>query len=230
ARHRLQRAGRPDRGSASSTTRSTHSRPASSGSRRVRAAPPSLRGYLVQCSARAADVRLVSGGTAFAGRGFVKPLGREEFLMQSVVGRGRPQGPRGVGLTRALGVLLLLAGIAAALAAQTALASGGPTLPARHTAGYVPTNGTSLLTPKASVNDLEYHGGPVMRTNKTYAIYWQPTGYSFSTNYKTLIDQYFTNVAAASAASSDVYAVEKQYYDTTGPIAYSSTFGGSVTD
>jgi hypothetical protein len=37
-------------------------------------------------------------------------------------------------------------------------------------------------------------------------------------------------VAAASGASSNVYAVEKQYYDTTGPIAYSSTFGGSVTD
>jgi len=149
--------------------------------------------------------------------------------MRNAVGGRRPEGRR-AGMACGLGALLLLVGIAAALAAQTALASGGPKLPARHTGGYVPANGMHVVTPYSSANDLEYHGGPVMRTNKTYAIYWQPTGYSFSTNYKTLIDQYFTDVAAASGASSNVYAVEKQYYDTTGPIAYSSTFGGSVTD
>ncbi|MBV8597216.1 MAG: hypothetical protein JO017_00190, partial [Actinobacteria bacterium] len=31
---------------------------------------------------------------------------------------------------------------------------------------------------------LTYHGGSVMRTNKTYAIYWVPSGYSVSTNYE----------------------------------------------
>jgi len=141
----------------------------------------------------------------------------------------RAEGPRRRAISRAVGMLLLLAGIAAALAAQTALASGGPTVPARHTAGYVPAHGSDV-SPNTSPNDLEYHGGPVMRTNKTYAIYWQPAGYSFSANYKTLIDRYFSDVAAASGATSNVYAVETQYYDTTGPIAYSSSFGGSVTD
>src|SRR6478672_5542564 len=152
--------------------------------------------------------------------------------MRSFVGGRRAEGRRRVGVARGLGALLLLAGIAAALAAQTALASGGPTIPARHTGGYVPTNGSQTKTPSgnASSKDLEYHGGPVMRVNKTYAIYWQPAGYSFSANYKTLIDRYFQDVAAASGAASNVYAVETQYYDTTGPIAYSSTFGGSVTD
>jgi hypothetical protein len=86
--------------------------------------------------------------------------------MRSVGGRS-PEGPRRVGLTRAFGALLLLAGIAAALAAQTAVASGGPAIPARHTGGYVPTSGAPVGSPNTSSQDLEYHGGPVMRTNKT---------------------------------------------------------------
>jgi hypothetical protein len=129
---------------------------------------------------------------------------------------------------RATGVLFLLAAIAAVFASQTALASG-PTIPARHTAGYVPAHGVSR-DGASSPNDLTYHGGPVMRVIKNYAIYWIPSGYSVSANYKTLIDRYFTDVAAASGANTNVYSVETQYYDNTGPIAYSSTFGGSVTD
>ena len=128
---------------------------------------------------------------------------------------------------RVAGVLFLLAAIAAAFAAQTALASG-PTIPARHTGGYVPANGAARAP--ASSQDLTYHGGPVMRVNKTYAIYWIPAGYSVSANYKSLIDRYYTDVAAASGANTNVYSVETQYSDTTGPIAYSSTFGGSTTD
>ncbi len=129
---------------------------------------------------------------------------------------------------RAAGVFLLLAAFSAVLASQTALASGGPKIPARHTGGYVPARGSSA-SPYAGGSNLTYHGGPVMRVNKTYAIYWQPVGYSFSANYKTVINQYFTDVAAASGANTNVYSVETQYYDTTGPIAYSSTFGGSTT-
>ena len=150
--------------------------------------------------------------------------------MRSVIETGRrAEGPRRPGIARGVGVLLLLAGIAVAMAAQTALASGGPTIPARHTGGYVPAHG-SAITPAAPGQNLTYHGGPVMRVNKTYAIYWQPSGYSFSANYKTLIDRYFSDVAAASGANSNVYSVLTQYYDTTGPIANSSSFGGSATD
>jgi hypothetical protein len=130
---------------------------------------------------------------------------------------------------RAAGVVLLLTALAAALASQTALASGAPTVPARHTGGFVPVRGTAVASPSAASN-LVYHGGPVMRVNRTYAIYWQPAGYSFSPNYKTLIDRYFSDVAGAGASNADVYSVDTQYYDTTGPIANSSSFGGSVTD
>ena len=46
--------------------------------------------------------------------------------------------------------------------------------------------------------NLFYHGGPVMRTNTTYAIYWVPPGYFVSSGYVSIIDQYFANVAADS--------------------------------
>jgi hypothetical protein len=78
---------------------------------------------------------------------------------------------------------------------------------------------------------LIYHGGPVMHTNKTYAIYWVPSGYSVSANYRTIIDRYLGDVAAASGSTSNVYATDTQYYDTTnGNILNSSTFGGSYLD
>lgn len=79
--------------------------------------------------------------------------------------------------------------------------------------------------------NLIYHGGPVMQTNKTYAIYWVPTGYPIATTYQSLINGFFTNVAAASAAKSNVYYAATQYYDTVhGHILDKSTFGGSFLD
>jgi hypothetical protein len=51
-----------------------------------------------------------------------------------------------------------------------------------------------------------------------------------SAGYVSLINQYFANVAADSGKSTNVYASDAQYFDTTGTIAYSSTFGGAVVD
>ena len=79
--------------------------------------------------------------------------------------------------------------------------------------------------------DLIYHGGPVMRTNTTYAIYWVPSGFSYNgnnSNYENTINQYFTDVAADSGLGTNVYSTDLQYSDTTGHIAYDSTFGGST--
>lgn len=75
---------------------------------------------------------------------------------------------------------------------------------------------------------LRYHGGPVMRTNKAYSIYWVPPGYSLGSGYTTTIDQFFNNVAADSGKTSNVYYSDTQYSDTTGSIAYNSSYGGSV--
>jgi hypothetical protein len=78
--------------------------------------------------------------------------------------------------------------------------------------------------------DLSYHDGPVMRTNTTYAIYWAPPGFSLPAGYQSTIDQFFTDVAADSGLTTNVYAIDNQYFDASGNITYSSTFGGSVLD
>ncbi|HUZ82803.1 MAG TPA: hypothetical protein VMU73_11225 [Gaiellaceae bacterium] len=77
---------------------------------------------------------------------------------------------------------------------------------------------------------LKYHNGPVMHVNTSYAIYWVPSGYSVSSDYQSLINRFFTDVAADSGKTSNVYYSDTQYYDGSGHIAYSSTFGGFTLD
>lgn len=74
--------------------------------------------------------------------------------------------------------------------------------------------------------NLVNHGGPVMTTNVSYAIYWIPAGYSVSANYQSLINGFFQNVAADNGKTSNVYWSDTQYSS----IAYNSTFGGSYVD
>jgi hypothetical protein len=120
-----------------------------------------------------------------------------------------------------------------------AVASIQPTYatPARHVGstasgdralGAVPVRGASREPTTASGN-LIYHSGPVMRTNKTYAIYWVPSGWSMVSGYRSTINKYFSNVAHDSGSKQNVYSTETQYFDSTGSIAYSQTFGGSTT-
>ncbi len=97
---------------------------------------------------------------------------------------------------------------------------------ARHA---VSGHGVSRYTSRG-FGTLRYHGGPVMHTNKTYAIYWVPSGYTMASGYSTLVNQYFTDVAAASGQTSNVYYTETQYNDGSGYVQYSSSFGGSYTD
>ncbi len=82
----------------------------------------------------------------------------------------------------------------------------------------------------ASASVLDYHGGPVMRTNSTFAIYWSPPGATWQSGYKDAINGYFANVAADSGSGDNVYSTLLQYYDTTGHIGYRSTFTGSYVD
>jgi PKD repeat protein len=82
----------------------------------------------------------------------------------------------------------------------------------------------------ASTSGLTYHGGPVMRTNRSYAIFWQGGATGFGQSYVTLIDRYLRDVAADSGKRSNVYSSDTQYYDTSGRIAYTSTYGGVQPD
>jgi len=49
-------------------------------------------------------------------------------------------------------------------------------------------------------------------------------------SYESAINQYFTDVAAASGTTTNVYSTDRQYWDATGAIAYTSAFGGSYVD
>jgi hypothetical protein len=82
----------------------------------------------------------------------------------------------------------------------------------------------------ARTSNLTYHNGPVMHTNTVYAIYWIPSGFSVSANYKNLIDGFFQNVATDNGKTTNVYYSDTQYTDTTGSVAYNSNFAGSVID
>ncbi len=55
-------------------------------------------------------------------------------------------------------------------------------------------------------------------------------GASSCAAYESSINRYFTDVAADSGTTSNVYAAATQYWDATGRIAYQSTFGGSYVD
>lgn len=65
---------------------------------------------------------------------------------------------------------------------------------------------------------LLYRGGPVLDTsNLTITpIYWAPSGYSFSTSYPAIINQYLADVAADSGKSQNTYAIDSEYYMTSG--------------
>ena len=56
-----------------------------------------------------------------------------------------------------------------------------------------------------------------------------PSILTFDASYETVLNQYFTDVAADSGGSNNVYSAATQYYDNpgSGHVQYQSTFGGS---
>ncbi len=96
--------------------------------------------------------------------------------------------------------------------------------------GVLKASGAGLGTPP-----LLYHGGQAITGGVTnYAVYWLPSSWSYtSPNYETLINQYFTNVAADSGKPTNVYTTDTEYYDKIvrqNSIQYSQTFGGALID
>jgi hypothetical protein len=130
-----------------------------------------------------------------------------------------------VGLLLAAAVLVGVTGIALA-------DSGTPPTRQGHILGEVLSQPAAAHNASGSLGagQLTYHGGPVQHTNTTYAIYWVPAGYSVSSDYTTVINRFFTDVAADSGKTSNVYYSDTQYSDGAGKISYSSAFAGSVVD
>jgi hypothetical protein len=97
---------------------------------------------------------------------------------------------------------------------------------------HVATRSTPLQSGQSAAHeaDLPYEGGPVLHSNRTHVIFWEPTGsgLAFEPGYESLIETFLIDVAADSHQATNVYGLSGQYTDSTGPAAYDSTYGGSV--
>jgi hypothetical protein len=128
--------------------------------------------------------------------------------------------------------LLLAAAALAGVAGVASADDGGPPARVQSILGMVSSHSEASHSAggAAGLGQLRYHGGPVVHGTAAYAIYWVPAGYSVSSDYSTLIDRFFTDVAADSGRTSNVYYSDTQYSDGAGTIAYSVRFGGSMLD
>jgi hypothetical protein len=92
-------------------------------------------------------------------------------------------------------------------------------------------NGTTLLEAgEEPANFANPSGSPVLHSNNTYAIYWDPTDH-YHGDWQHLVNTFFENLGTASGSLANVFAVDTQYTDKTNfPAAYRSAFLGAYTD
>jgi hypothetical protein len=95
----------------------------------------------------------------------------------------------------------------------------------------IPSRGARVHgAPRAYAANLPYGGGPVLHSNHTHLIFWQPSGsgLTFDPGYQPLIQSFLANVAADSRRPTNVYGLTGQYTDRFGAAAYDSSYGGAV--
>ena len=64
---------------------------------------------------------------------------------------------------------------------------------------------------------LQYHSGPVLHSETSYLIYWEPGGtHVISPTSQAVLNQYLTDASKDSGQTNNVYGVLAQYTDTTG--------------
>jgi hypothetical protein len=68
--------------------------------------------------------------------------------------------------------------------------------------------------------------GPLVIT----PIFWDPSGYSMSSSYKSELTTYLSDVAAASGTTSNVFSISTEYYGTDGQIKYQIRAGKAIND
>lgn len=78
---------------------------------------------------------------------------------------------------------------------------------------------------------LTYNGGPVLHGSAPYLVFWDP-GHKISATDKALYERYFADVAAATGQATNVFAVGRQYTDSTGFADYKVSYAPSqaITD
>ena len=88
---------------------------------------------------------------------------------------------------------------------------------------------TQRAAPFVEEAPLQYHGGPVLHSSDSYAIYWDPSG-NYSGEWKRIIDRYLQGVGADKGTLGNVFALNGQYRDSTGLAANEAIFRGAYTD
>jgi hypothetical protein len=71
---------------------------------------------------------------------------------------------------------------------------------------------------------LRLHGGPVLHSSAPRLIFWTPSGEAIPVGSESLLERYFSDVAAGSGQSGNVFAVNRQYFDAGGYVDYRQTF------
>ncbi len=155
--------------------------------------------------------------------------------------RARPKQPQ---RTRIVATLLacgaccvwLTSPVAAVAAVRASQYAKAPTGQFQQLPGTIEPQVCASCTPP-----LIYYGGPVMNSNGAKGvtitpIWWQPSGgrFFYPSFYQDLIDQYITDIAAASGSTDNVYSVATEYYDKVGGVktymTYKLTAGTPLED
>lgn len=73
-------------------------------------------------------------------------------------------------------------------------------------------------------------GNPVMHSNSTYTVFWDPTN-SYHGDWQHLINEFLQRVGSSSGGLANVFAVDEQYTDrSNAPLSNHSVFKGAYTD
>jgi len=139
-----------------------------------------------------------------------------------VVGKYRILGA--VWAALALGCALAPSASAAVVHSRTGQFIGVAPRPGAAIAGVSATRAASVTAAGSSWMNLSYQGGPVLHSSNPYVIFWAPGAETNPPAWQSLIKRYFTDVAADSHNATNVYAVARQYTDSSGFADYQQTF------
>ena len=93
--------------------------------------------------------------------------------------------------------------------------------------GIVPAHGAEIDIAQGANLPVVFHGGAVMHDVTVHTVFWAPPGFHFdgapgllTTDYVSLIQRYFSDVAHDSGSTENAYAVLRSYPDGSGPAGY----------
>src|SRR5438105_11849363 len=125
----------------------------------------------------------------------------------------------GARMRRLLAAVIAIGAFATAAFVGAAPATSDPAIPFQARIGSIfgmippasVSNNGAISNSAPASGSLYYNGGPVMTTNKVYAIYWQPSGYQLPSGYAKNMDGYFKDLQATNGKNTNTYDNMTQY-------------------